>query len=146
MGAWDVGVFGNDCAADFAGGLEDCSDTQARTDLLTATLRSLVEQDPEDKSLEGDYEFPYEIEHALAAAAFVADRKGGVRTFTDTPYAMALDREKDEYFPIPLDEPTPTLVNDALTAVERILSLMARDGVDPEWQRDTRRIREALLA
>lgn len=150
MGAWGTSVFDNDTAADFAGNLESCSDTEARTDLLTATLRALVEQDFNDPerpvSLVGDYEFPWEIEFALAAAAFVADRKNGREEFVNTPYAQGHNEDTDTWYTVPLDEPTPTLVNDALTAVEKILRQMETDRVEDEWQVDARKIRQALLA
>jgi hypothetical protein len=147
MGAWGTAVFDNDNAADFAGSLEYCSTTEARTDLLTATLRALIElEDTERWLMAGDFEFPYEIEHALAAAAFVADRKNGREEFINVSYAQGHDRETDTWYTIPLDEPTPTLINDALTAVEKILRQMEADKVEDEWQASARKIFAALLA
>lgn len=149
MGAWDIGIFDNDTAADFAGSLEDCSGIQARQDLLMATLGAVLERDiREDEMLEG-YEMGYELEQALAAAAYVADAKNGRHDFTDCSYAMMLvdkDRfqEDDAWDYIYVGTPSPELVEKAVLASDKILRHMVWVGVRAEWQRPVEKLLKAL--
>lgn len=149
MGAWDTGVFDNDNAADFSGTLENCSDVQARQDILMATMGEVLEEPYEDDALAGDFEFPYETEHALASAAYVADAKNGRHQFTDNSYAMMLV-DKDRYMDddawehIDIGTPTPELVQRAVVTVEKILGQMERVRVEEEWQTPSRDVLAAL--
>lgn len=149
MGAWDHGIFDNDNAADFSSYVEDCSDVQARQDLLMATMGALVERDIRDDEMTPDYEFGYEVEFALASAAYVADARNGRHDFTDTSYAMHLvdkDRfqEDDAWDYIDVGTPTPELVEKAVQAVEKVLAKMVEARIEPDWQEPSRKLLEAL--
>jgi hypothetical protein len=78
MGAWDVGPFDNDTAADWCGDLNDAA-PQERPDLIRRALTGACV--PEDTYLDCD-----EAAEAVAAAAVVASQlPDGPRI--DTPYA-----------------------------------------------------------
>jgi hypothetical protein len=134
MGCWGTGPFDSDHAADFAGAVEYCTDTQARTDLLAATLGAYLEKKFTDKDFDARYEFPGEIEEAVASAAYVADRKTGKGQFTNISYAQGHDRATDTWYTIELDEPTPELVALATRAMERLLGQMHAALVDANWR------------
>ncbi|MFC8720430.1 DUF4259 domain-containing protein [Kitasatospora sp. NPDC057198] len=70
MGAWDIGHFDNDTAADFGGELDDAAPEQ-RAELLRATLAEAAEVTADDY-LDSDVAVP-----ALAAAALVASHCSG---------------------------------------------------------------------
>lgn len=146
MGAWGTGAFDNDNAADFAGNVEDCSDDQARQDLLDATLGAVLDELGRLASeMNNEFEFPYEIEHAIAAAAFVADARNGRTDFTNTSYAQMHDREKDTWEQIPLGPPSEELVLRAIVTMSAVLAVMQDvAGVDEEWQQATKDILAAL--
>jgi hypothetical protein len=144
MGCWGTGPFDSDHAADFAGAVEHCTDTQARTDLLTATLGAYLELKFTATDFDARYEFPGEIEEAVASAAYVADRKTGKGQFTNNPYAQGHDEATDTWYTIELDEPTPKLVALAKRAMERLLRQMRSALVDPEWRNPIVDILEAL--
>lgn len=64
MGAWGVGPFDNDDAADFAGELDEAP-PGARIDMIGAALGSVLEPPDDDPLLPG-------AERAVAAAALIA--------------------------------------------------------------------------
>lgn len=144
MGAWDTGAFDNDSAADFAGSLEDCSSDEARNDLLTATLGAMVEHDFTARPMDEGYEFPYEIEFAIAAAAYVADARNGRADFTDNAFARAYDRASDEYVPLVFAPISDELLQRARTALEKLLERMEVAGIGEEWMEPSRVILAAL--
>ncbi len=150
MGAWDTGIFDNDNAADFASFVGACSDTEARQDLLMATMGALLEEHigPDEMSL--DYEFDHKVENALAAAAYVADAKNGCHDFTDNAYAKQLVdenrfQENDAWAFIDIGKPSPKLVERALLTVEKVLLAMREHQVDAEWFEPSEQLRKALL-
>jgi hypothetical protein len=149
MGAWDVGPFDNDHAADFASYVHACTDIEARWDLLAITLGAFMGKESHDPELhmDNDSENPSIIEEVIASAAFVADGASGRHDFTQTPYAMEPptsgpgDGTKPHGW-TPPDEPwvhadlgnvPTTLIHAALMAISRVTRMMRRDSVDPEW-------------
>lgn len=150
MGAWDHGIFDNDSAADFSGALEDCSDVEARHDLLMATMGAILEREIRPDEMTPDYEFGYEVEHALASAAYIADAKNGVHQFTDNPFAMGHDRTKADddpayWYHIDVGTPSPKMVERAVLVVEKILLDMVMREIDPDWREPSEKLYSALL-
>lgn len=150
MGAWDTGIFDNDNAADFSSSVQDCSDVQARHDLLMATMGAVLERDIRDDEITQDFEMGHEVEHALASAAYVADAKNGRHQFTDNPYAMAMDREKDleddgAWLHIDLGTPPPALVERAVLLVEKVLLAMVTARLEKAWRAPSEELYQALL-
>jgi hypothetical protein len=150
MGAWDTGIFDNDSAADFAADLETCTDVPARQDLLMATMGAVLERDIRPDEMTLDFEFGYEVEFALASAAYVADAKNGKHEFTDNAYAKMLvdpDNFQDDaaWDHIALGTPSAALVERAVLTMEKILLLMVERGVEAEWREPSEKVRQALL-
>lgn len=150
MGAWAQGIFDNDHAADFAAGVEACSDVQARHDLLMATMGAVLDRDIRPDEVTTYYELGSDLEAALASAAYVADARNGLHEFTDNPYAMGADREKDPrddgaWFHIELGTPPPALVERAVLTVEKILLAMVTAGIDKDWRDPSEKVYQALL-
>lgn len=146
MGCWGTGPFDSDNAADFAGAVEDCSDKQARADLLLATLGAYMEKEFTDKDFDAAYEFPSAIEEAVASAAFVADSLTLRQEFTNTPYAQGQMEVRGEtvWYIIPLDTPSPELLDLAKRAMERVLEQMHSALVEPEWSDSIVKVLEAF--
>lgn len=146
MGCWGTGPFDSDTAADFASHVEHCSDKQARTDLLTATLGAYLELKLTDKDFDPTYEHPSAVEEAVAAAAFVADSHTLKQQFTNTPYAQGQMEVRGEtvWYLIPLDDPKPELVALAKQAMERLLEQMRSALVGQEWRNPIVDLVEAL--
>ncbi len=88
MGAWDIGHFDNDTAADFGGQVDD-AEPEKKADVLRAVLTAAADTAPEDYLDEG--------EEAVAAAALVAAQCPG-----GEPIATAYG-PKD---PVPRSRPT----------------------------------------
>ncbi len=88
MGAWDIGHFDNDTAADFGGRVDD-AEPEKKADVLRAVLTAAADTAPEDYLDEG--------EEAVAAAALVAAQCPGGEPIT-TAYGP-----KD---PVPRSRPT----------------------------------------
>jgi hypothetical protein len=130
MGAWGCGAFDNDNAADFTVDLDLCPTLEARSDLLMATLRTVAEKEAGSFDLA---EFDHQIDHAIAAAAYVADAKSGQKRFTDTVYAQGLNDETDEFYTILLETPSPELINMAKAALEKIDLWMDETGAEGQW-------------
>lgn len=133
MGAWGPGAFDNDTAADFSGMVENCADEQARMAVLETKLAYLIKHWDRLYNLpEQGFEYPYEIEQAIAAAAYVADAKNGRYEFTDTPYAQMRVSES-KWLPIPLDQPSQHLVTLALVAMSCVKTALEIKGFAREW-------------
>jgi hypothetical protein len=159
MGAWDVGAFDNDHAADFASYVHACTDVEARWDLLAITFGAFMDKEAHDPELrmDNDFETPSIIEEVIASAAFVADAASGRHDFTDTPYAMTPpSSEPDDTKPrgwVPPDEPwihadlgnvPTTLVHAALMAITRVTRMMRQASIDPEWIEHPDKISDVL--
>jgi hypothetical protein len=151
MGTWDTKPFDNDHAADFASFVGACTDNEARTDMLMAAMKTILDDhyDP-DGRLADEYEFPGEMENAIASAAFVADTRNNKRQFTDCSYAMVLDDSKDftedeAWSHIPFDSPPRSdLVETAGQTMEKILRLLEEAGISEEWQEGAKDVLAAL--
>lgn len=150
MGAWDTGIFDNDSAADFSGSVEHASDVQARHDLLMATMGAVLERDIRPDEVAPGYEYGYEVEFALAAAAYVADAKNGRHQFTDNSYAMGHNREvedpgsDDAWYYIDLGTPGPELVQRAVETVQKALEAMRKFHMETEWIAPSEELLKAL--
>jgi len=146
MGAWDSGPFDNDSAADFASDVSGTPEGE-RHEFLRKALQAV--QEGAGRPFEPEYEFPYEHEHAIAAAAFLADARKDQHVFTDTVYAMALDESKnfqdeDAWFHIVVPEPEQSLVDLAARVMEDLAGRMKAGRVEPEWIDPVERILESL--
>lgn len=149
MGAWGTDIFDNDNAADFSGSVEGCSDVQARHDLLRATMGAVLERDIREDEMTPEYEFGYEVEYALASAAYVADAKNGRHDFTDCSYAMGLHRDMDfeddaAWYHIDIGTPPAELVQMAVELVQKVLERMQAVHLDQEWVDPSERLLAAL--
>lgn len=113
MGAWDVGPFDNDDAADWCGDLHDAAPHE-RTGLIRDTLRAVVGTG--DDYLERD-----QASAAIAAAAIAAAWLPGGAPI-DSPYAPDFLIEGGTV------EITPDIPPLALRALDRIV------GDDSEWR------------
>lgn len=146
MGAWGTDPFDNDSAADFAGDV-GATPKEERHEFLRKALQMV--QEGAGRPFEPEYEFPYEHEHAIAAAAFLADANKGVREFTDTVYAMVLDEDKDfkdddAWSHIEVDKPSQDLVDLAISVMKELVKRMLVGNVDGEWVDPAQRIIESL--
>lgn len=150
MGAWGYDIFDNDTAADFSSYVENCSDTEARQDLLMATMGAVLEASVEPEAMAEGYEFDYKVEQALAAAAYVADARNGRHDFTDTAYAMGLRedadfKDDDAWYHLDIGTPSQALVDRAVLTVEKIIEAMLRYSVAAEWREPSEKLYTALL-
>jgi hypothetical protein len=147
MGCYGDGPFDSDTAADFAAALHDCSDTDARHDLLLATMNAFGE-------LWGialpEYELDSILEEAVAAAAFVADSYTGRHDFTDNAEARGTpEMIAGEYVPGPfleLDQPDQALLSSAVATLSMGLALTESDTSATPWRERVEAIRYAILA
>lgn len=142
MGTWDTGPFDNDSAADFAADIQACSGPDARHDLLLATLRAGTSHLSSVRLTDG-YAWGYEVEHAVAAAAFVVDEYTGMKQFTNCSYARGVDdnMELNPYVEFHL---TPELLDAARKFTDATLTRMRCDCIDEEWAAPVRDIRTAF--
>ena len=128
MGAWDIGPFDNDTAADFANDLDDAAEHE-RIPLMRRALDAVIAC---DAYLDSDFGV-----EALAAAAIVARDLPGGQEFTS-----------DAYGP---DEPIPPIPADlyplAVRAIDRILVTTSRpDGVESVQRQSEFRVTVDKLA
>lgn len=146
MGTWDTGPFDNDTAADFAADLRSLPTTEARDDYLKTTLFHFIDEPYPPAEIVGVVGFHHSFAEAVAASAFVTDKITGFEEFTDTPFARGVtDDGEPELLPYPeLDPPDQILIAMTAQALDKAIALMARDGVDDEWQEPARRIRARL--
>ncbi|MFO1410757.1 MAG: DUF4259 domain-containing protein [Steroidobacteraceae bacterium] len=136
MGAWGIGIFDNDGAADWASGLEGQSDTTYVEDALDRIVAA-GEQ----------YVDASDAEEALAAAETVARLKGtgGARS----AYSEAVDH----YVARARIKPAPALIAKAVEVVDRILrepsellELWNEGDEGASWQAELAGLRERLTA
>lgn len=150
MSAGSPEPFDNDMAADFKAAVASCPTTEARTGLLMATMGAVLDDgyDPGDLLEEG-YEFPAEIEGAIASAAFVADTRNDEHRFTDRGEAMVFVGDdpadpkawKHIEFEFP---PRQSLVERAGLTMEKVLRLFREAGISEEWQQGAQGVLDAL--
>jgi hypothetical protein len=136
MGAWGIGIFDNDGAADWASGLE----SQSGTSHVEDTLDRIV-------SVGEQYVDASDAEEALAAAETVARLKGtgGARS----AYSEAVD----DYVARVRIKPAPALIAKAVAVVDRILrepsellELWTEGGEAASWQAELEGLRERPTA
>lgn len=113
MGAWDVGPFDNDTAADWCGGLNEAA-PERRAVLIRDALTRVAEYGD-------DYLESNEAEKAIAAAAVVASQLPG-GTAIDTPYAPDFLLEGGN---VEVDDEVPAI---AVRALDRVVQ------EDSEWR------------
>ncbi|MFI1935359.1 DUF4259 domain-containing protein [Streptomyces sp. NPDC020330] len=120
MGAWDIGHFDNDTAADFGGRVDD-AEPGKKADVLRAALAAVADTGPADYADGG--------EGAVAAAALIAAQCPGGEPVT-TAYGP-----KEPLPPLPADlRPLAVRALDRLTAKNaEPLNLWADAGADQEW-------------
>ncbi|MFH9606042.1 DUF4259 domain-containing protein [Streptomyces sp. NPDC017448] len=132
MGAWDIGYFDNDAAADFGGRVDD-AETEKKADVLREVLAAVAGTAPDDYA---------EGEEAVAAAALVAAQCPGGEAVT-TAYGP-----KKPLPPLPADlRPLAVRALDRLTAPNaEPLDLWAEAGEDQAWLAGTAALRAVLAA
>ncbi|MEI7033525.1 DUF4259 domain-containing protein [Streptomyces pratensis] len=120
MGAWDIGHFDNDTAADF-GGRVDAAAAEKKAEVLRDVLTAVAATAPQ--------EYAHEGQEAVAAAALVAAQCPGGDPVT-TPYGP-----KAPLPPLPADlRPLAVRALDRLTAKNAgPLDLWADAGAGREW-------------
>ncbi|MFF2628425.1 DUF4259 domain-containing protein [Kitasatospora griseola] len=131
MGAWDIGPFDNDNAADFAGELDDTAPEQ-REDLIRAVFGIALGEFDDLDADDGD--------RIIAAAALVAAQCPG-----GTPVDTAYGPEQ----PLPVFAPaTRRLAADALTGVlgeeSELAELWEETDEGPAWRQAVERLRAVL--
>ena len=117
MGAWDVGPFDNDNAADFAGDLDDTPEHE-RIALIRTVLTTAADN---DTYLDLDEGAP-----AVAAAALLASRLPGGGQFVPNSYGPKA----------PVPNLPADLVPLAISAVDRVLA--ADSELASLWSEDSR--------
>ncbi len=133
MGAWDIGHFDNDTAADFGGRVDD-AEPEKKADVLRAVLTAAADTAPDEYLDEG--------EEAVAAAALVAAQCPGGEPIT-TAYGP-----KDPVPPLPADlRPLAVRALDRLTGADaEPLDLWAEAGAEKEWLAGIAALRAVLVA
>ncbi|MFI1188778.1 DUF4259 domain-containing protein [Streptomyces californicus] len=131
MGAWDIGHFDNDTAADFGGRVDD-AEAAKKADVLRQVLTAVADTGPEHYVDEG--------EEAVAAAALVAAQCPGGEPVT-TAYGP-----KDPLPPLPADlRPLAVRALDRLTAPNaEPLDLWEEAGEDQAWLAGIAELRAVL--
>ncbi|WP_405636437.1 DUF4259 domain-containing protein [Streptomyces sp. NBC_01178] len=132
MGAWDIGYFDNDTAADFGGRVDDAA-AEKKADVLREVLAAAAGTGREDYA---------EGEEAVAAAALVAAQCPGGEPVT-TAYGP-----KEPLPPLPADlRPLAVRALDRLTAPNaEPLDLWAEAGEDQAWLAGIAALRAVLAA
>lgn len=136
MGAWDVGPFDNDHAADFASHVQYASGPEARQDLFAITFGAFMEAPDAqfDSDLEEGYELPSIFEEVIASAAWVADTVTGDTGWINTAYARGVDPKTNDLNPYPeIGEVDGHMVANAYAALAKVLRLMRRAAIGSAW-------------
>ncbi|MFF0055077.1 DUF4259 domain-containing protein [Streptomyces microflavus] len=133
MGAWDIGHFDNDTAADFGGRVDD-AEPEKKADVLRAVLTAAAGTAGQDYLDSG--------EEAVAAAALVAAQCPGGEPVT-TAYGP-----KDPLPPLPADlRPLAVRALDRLTGTNaEPLDLWEEAGAGAEWLAGIAALRAVLAA
>jgi hypothetical protein len=141
MGAWGLGPFDNDTAADFAHDVRACDTLDhplpARTALLLHTMREVIGGDatihPDEP---GRYELDYRVERAVAAVAFTADAVTGICCHTDNSFARGVG-DDGEYLPQAQFEPvSPALHSAAMAVLSWVDHRLVMDQTGREFARE----------
>ncbi|MCX4675176.1 DUF4259 domain-containing protein [Streptomyces sp. NBC_01433] len=133
MGAWDIGHFDNDTAADFGGRVDDAP-PEKRADVLRDALTAVVGTSPQDYLDDGEV--------AVAAAALIATQCPGGEPVT-TPYGP-----KKPLPPLPADlRPLAVRALDRVTAENsEPLELWTDGGAGEQWLAGVAALRAVLAA
>ena len=131
MGAWGYGPFDNDSAADFAYDVRETHGPTERQSLLLLTLAAGTVYLRSHRAGEWDWE----LEFAVAAAAFTADEHTGIKQFTDCSYARGVEDDEElslkpyvQFGPL-----APELLDVSRLFVSRLLVWMEAARTDREW-------------
>lgn len=141
MGAWGVGPFDSDTAADFSSEVRGGSDTEARQDILLFAMRNLVQADDLTLHSMADYELDSMAERAVAAVAFVAD---GIRKrshWTNTSFARGCKSTPpyDLLDPVDIGTVTDALWVTAMAVLEKMDQLLLTDDSTGEMSAEAYR-------
>ena len=141
MGAWGVGPFDCDTAADFAAGVRKASDTEARQDILLMAMRSLVQATDLTLHSMADYELESDVERAVAAVAFIADAIRERSHWTDTSFARGCKDTPpyDLLDPVDIGTVTDVLWISAMAVLDKVAHLLAADDSTGELSADAYR-------
>lgn len=142
MGTWATGPFDNDSAADFAHDVRETHGPAKRQSLLLVTLADGTAYLRSHQA----GEWGWELEHAVAAAAFVADEYTGAKQFTNCSYARGVEDDEElslkpyvEFGPV-----LPELLTAARVFVRNLMVWMEAARTDREWTDPVSDIRKAL--
>lgn len=129
MGCWGVGPFDSDTAADFASEVRGGSDTEARQDILLFAMRNLVQATDLTLHSMADYELESDVERAVAAVAFIADKVRGREHWTDTSFARGCKNTPpyDLLDPVDIGEVPDALWVTAMAALDKVEQLLLTD-------------------
>lgn len=144
MGTWAEGPFDNDSAADFAYDIQEAVSGEERHDrLLDALSAGSVYLNTSHPRLSDEYAWGYQLEYAIAAAAFTADEHTGVKQFTNCSYARGVDDDMElkPYVDITMSD---RLLQTARAFTAQMLKRMRRDRISEEWVQPVRDIAAAL--
>lgn len=133
MGAWDIGHFDNDTAADFGGRVDDAP-PEKRADVLRGALTAVADMSPQDYVDDGEV--------AVAAAALIAAQCPGGEPVT-TAYGP-----KKPLPPLPADlRPLAVRALDRVAAENsETLELWTDGGAGEEWLAGVAALRAVLAA
>lgn len=141
MGCWGVGPFDSDTAADFAHEVRSGSDVQARQDVLLFAMRNLVQADELTLHSMADYELDSDVERAVAAVAFIADKIRGRDHWTNTSFARGC-KDTPPYDLLPLvdiGQVPDSLWVTGMAVLEKVEQLLLTDDSTGELSADTYR-------
>lgn len=129
MGCWGPGPFDSDTAADFASEVRGGSDLEAREDILHFALRNLVQDETITLERFEDYELASDVERAVAAVAFLADKIRNRCHWTDTSFARGcVSTPPYELLPeVELAPVSDTLWIAAIAVLDKVEKLMVDD-------------------
>lgn len=146
MGAWGPGPFDSDTASDYASEVRGASDLEARADVLHFAMRNLVQADDLTLHRYEDYELESEVERAVAAVAFIADRVRERCHWTDTSFARGCKREEpyDLLPPVELAPVDDVLWISAMAVLDKVEHLLLSDDSAGEYRAVLTELREDL--
>lgn len=134
MGCWGVGPFDSDTAADFAHEVRSGSDTEARQDILLFTMRNLVQATDLTLHSMADYELESDVERAVAAVAFIADKIRKRDHWTNTSFARGCKDTPpyDLLDPVDIGDVPDALWVTAMAVLDKVKHLLLTDDSEGE--------------
>lgn len=135
MGSWGPGPFDSDTASDYADEVRRGSDTEARADILHFAMRNLVQADNITLARYADYELESDVERAVAAVAFIADKIRDRCHWTNTAHARGCEKFPPYSLlpPVELAPVTDELWVCAVAVLDKVNTLLVSDDSAGEY-------------